>query len=53
MKQFTILLAALFLAPLRLTLAQPQTAAAAQAKLNVKRDIPYAEPGDPRQKVDI
>ena len=33
--------------------AQPQTAASAQPKLNVKRDIPYAEPADPRHKVDI
>src|SRR5204862_7845353 len=41
----------LTLAPL--TLAQSQTAAAAQVKLNVKRDIPYTEPADPRQKVDI
>jgi len=28
-------------------------ASASTAKLNVKRDIPYAMPGDPRQKVDI
>jgi acetyl esterase/lipase len=27
--------------------------APAQAELNVKRDLPYAEPADPRQKVDI
>src|SRR5438876_3141359 len=53
MKQFATILAMLSLAPLTLTLAQPQTAASAQAKLNVKRDIPYAEPADPRQKVDI
>jgi acetyl esterase/lipase len=46
------LLAILFLAPLTPLLAQPQSAAA-QATLNVKRDIPYAEPADPRQKVDI
>src|SRR5256885_17092099 len=53
MKQFATTLAMLSLAPLTLALAQPQTAASAQAKLNVKRDIPYAEPADPRQKVDI
>src|SRR5438309_2196889 len=53
MKQFATTLAMFSLAPLTLALAQPQTAASAQAKLNVKRDIPYAEPADPRQKVDI
>src|SRR5256885_10862477 len=53
MKQFATILAMLSLAPLTLALAQPQTAASAQAKLNVTRDIPYAEPADPRQKVDI
>src|SRR2546430_2987004 len=53
MKQFATILAMLSLAPLTLALAQHQTAASAQAKLNVKRDIPYAEPADPRQKVDI
>src|SRR2546429_8971086 len=53
MKQFATTLAMLSLAPLTLALAQPQTAASAQAKLNVKRDIPYADPADPRQKVDI
>ena len=42
-----------FLAPFISVLAEPQTAASAQAKLIVKRDIPYAEPADPRQKVDI
>ena len=51
MKQFTFLLATLFLLPL--ALAQPETTASAHAKLNVKRDIPYAESADPRQKVDI
>jgi acetyl esterase/lipase len=45
--------ATLVLAPLTLARAQPQTSASAQAKLNVKRDIQYAEPADPRQKVDI
>ena len=53
MKELATILATLSLAPLTLALAQPQTAASAQAKLNVKRDIPYAEPADPRQKVDI
>jgi acetyl esterase/lipase len=46
------ILAILFLAPLMLVLAQPQTGSA-QAKLIVKQDLPYAEPEDPRQKVDI
>src|SRR5437016_1062907 len=53
MEQFATILAMLSLAPLTLALAQPQTAASAQAKLNVTRDIPYAEPADSRQKVDI
>jgi len=30
-----------------------QTSVSTSAKLNVKRDVPYAEPADPRQKVDI
>ncbi len=51
MKQFAFLLATLFLLPL--ALAQPETTASAHAKLNVKRDIPYADSADPRQKVDI
>jgi acetyl esterase/lipase len=53
MKQFATLLAILSLAPLTSALAQSQVSAPAQAKINVKRDIPYAEPTDPRQKVDI
>ena len=53
MKQFSTLLALLSLAPLTSTLAQSQTSASAQAKLKVTPDIPYAEPADPRQKVDI
>ena len=53
MKQFATLLAILFLAPLTSTLAQSQASASASARLHVKRDIPYAEPADPRQKVDI
>ena len=50
---FTLIFATLVLAPLTLALAQAQTDASAQAKLNVKRDIPYAKPADPRQKVDV
>ena len=53
MKQFATLLTTLILAPLTLALAQTQTATSAKAKLNVRRDLPYAEPGDSRQKVDI
>ena len=53
MKPFATLLATLFLAPFTSALAQPQTTASTSAKLNVKRDIPYAEPADPLQKVDI
>jgi arylformamidase len=53
MKLFPTVFAILFLSPLMLVLAQPQTAGSTLAKLNVKRDIPYAEPADPRQKVDI
>src|SRR6185369_8614329 len=45
--------AILFLAPLALVLAHPQTAVSAPVKLIVKQDIPYAEPADPRQKADI
>ena len=53
MKQHSTALAILFLALLNLAQTQAQTAASAQTKLNVKRDLPYAEPADPRQKVDI
>src|SRR5688572_21142122 len=53
MKSFATLLAILSLAQLTSALAQFQFSAPASAKLNVKRDIPYAEPADPRQKVDI
>jgi len=53
MKQFATLLAIPFLAPFTSALAQPQTSASPSAKLNVQRDIPYATPADPRQKVDI
>src|ERR1043166_8649549 len=45
--------AILLLAPLALVLARPQTAAAAPAKMIVKQDLAYADPADPRQKVDI
>src|SRR6185503_18409811 len=50
MKQFV---AILFLALFALVLVQTQTVVSAQAKLTVKQDVPYAEPADPRQKVDI
>src|SRR6185503_31663 len=50
MKQFV---AILFLALFALVLVQTQTVVSAQAKLIVKQDIPYAEPADPRRKVDI
>ena len=53
MKQFAILPALLSLAPITLVLAQAQTAVSAPAKLIVKQDLPYAEPADARQKVDI
>src|SRR2546430_4350624 len=53
MKQFVTLLAVLSLAPLTSALAQSQPGVPASVKLNVRRDIPYAEPADPRQKVDI
>lgn len=53
MKPHLATLAILFLAPLNPALTQTQAAASAPAKLNVKRDLPYAEPADPRQKVDI
>ena len=50
-----------FLASFTAALAQPQTAGRASpvshtssnVKLNVKRDMPYVERADPRQKVDI
>lgn len=46
-------LAPVFLASVTLALAQPQTTPAPSTALNLKRDLPYAEPADPRQKVDI
>ena len=51
MKQFNTFLALLFLACLTPALAQPQTSAS--TKLDMKRDIPYTDPADPRQKLDI
>ena len=53
MKQHITTLAILFLALLNLAQTQAQTAASVHTKLNVTRDVPYAEPADPRQKVDI
>ena len=53
MKQHSATHLILFLALLNLAQTRAQTAASAQTKLNVTRDLPYAEPADPRQKVDI
>ena len=53
MKQFATLLAVLSLAPSTSAPAQSQPGVPASVKLTVRRDIPYAEPADPRQKVDI
>ena len=53
MKQHITALAILFLALLNLAQTRAQTAASVQTKLNVTRDLPYAEPPDPRQKLDI
>jgi arylformamidase len=52
MKHHVSIFAALLLAPLHLALAQGQ-APYTPAKLNVKRDLSYAEPANPRQKVDV
>src|SRR5262245_17629703 len=52
MKQFTPLLAILFLSPLTPALPQGQNTSI-QAKLKVTRGIHYGEPADPRQKVDV
>ena len=46
-------LAVLFLVLLNLAQTRAQTAGSAQTKLKVTRDLPYAEPADPRQKVDV
>ena len=35
------------------TKSSADSKAPAQARLNVKQDVPYADPADPRQKVDI
>src|SRR6266480_2657651 len=53
MKQHITTFAILSLALIDLAQTRAQIAAAAQIKLNVTRDLPYAEPADPRQKVDI
>ena len=53
MKQPITTLVILFLALLNLAQTRAQTAASPQTKLNLTRDLPYAEPADPRQKVDI
>ncbi len=53
MKQIATLLATVLVAPLTSVLAQSQTATSAHGKLNMKQNIPYAEPADPRQMVDI
>ena len=53
MKHLATVVALLTFAPLTPAPAQSQTSASAQAKLIVKQDIPYAEPADSRQKVDI
>src|SRR5881394_291512 len=53
MKHYIAALAIPFLALLYLERTRAQTAASAPTKLNVTRDVPYAEPADPRQRVDI
>ena len=53
MKHLSSLLAILLLAVLNEAQAQAQTAAPVQAKLVVKRDLPYATPANPRQMVDV
>ena len=53
MKHPSSLLAILLLAVLNEPQAQAQTAAPAQARLVVKRDLPYATPANPRQMVDV
>jgi len=53
MKQHLTTLAFLFLALLNLAQTSAQTAASTQTKLHVTRDLPYAEPADPRRKVDL
>src|SRR5438876_12117621 len=53
MKRLATLLAILLLAVLNKAQAQAQTGGLAQAKLVVKRDLPYAAPPNPRQMVDV
>ena len=53
MKHLSSLLAILLLAVLNEAQAQAQTAALAQARLVVERDLPYATPANPRQMVDV
>lgn len=53
MKYLTLLLSILILPMPEMARAQAQTAAPAQARLVVKRDIPYATPANPRQMVDV
>ena len=53
MNQRITTLTILFLVLQNLAQMQAQTAASPQTKLTVKRDLPYAESADPRQKVDI
>src|SRR6187399_1117274 len=53
MKQFATLLILLSIASTISALGEPQPSASTSAKLSVTRDLPYAEPADPRQKVDI
>src|SRR2546429_4904503 len=53
MKQHIITLAILLLALLNLAQTRAQTDASAHTKLKVTRDLPYAEPPDPRRKVDL
>jgi arylformamidase len=51
MKRFATLLA--ILGSLTPAVAQAQISSSASAKAIVTREIPYAEPSDPRQRVDI
>jgi acetyl esterase/lipase len=53
MKQPFTLLAVLFFALIPLGQTQAQSVASTHTKLIVKRDLPYAEPANPRQNVDI
>jgi arylformamidase len=53
MKHPIATLATLLLASLSPALAQAQTVATVQTKVNLKQDLPYTEPGDQRQKLDI